>query len=150
VRHHAAHVAAVAAEHRRRDSLIGVALDGYGYGDDGGAWGRELLLRDGVAWRRRGHLRPLPLPGGNRTAREPWRMGVAALVAIGRGGEAGNRFPAEARAGPLATLVAAHTGETTTSMGRLFDAASAPQAATSFGGNRMVDWLAGEQLPRIC
>jgi len=125
VQHHAAHVAAVAAEHRRLDSLIGVALDGYGYGDDGGAWGGELLLRDGVAWHRCGHLRPLPLPGGNRTAREPWRMGVAALVAIGRGGEAGNRFPAEASAGPLATLVAAHTGETTTSMGRLFDAASA-------------------------
>jgi hydrogenase maturation protein HypF len=76
----------------------------------------------GAAWRRVGHLLPLALLGGDRAAREPWRMGIAALHALGRGSEAAQRFAAF----PLAGRVAAGAGyPTTTSMGRLFDAASA-------------------------
>lgn len=126
VQHHAAHLAAVAAEHHLRGPLIGVALDGHGYGDDAGAWGGELMLREGADWRRAGHLHPLALPGGDRAAREPWRMGVAALVALGRGEEAADRFPRHALAGRLSTLALANPGgPETTSMGRLFDAAAA-------------------------
>jgi hydrogenase maturation protein HypF len=126
VQHHAAHVAAVAAEHHLRGSVLGVALDGHGYGADGGAWGGELILLQGGRWRRCGHLRPLAMPGGERAAREPWRMGIAALVALGRGAEAESRFPNNADAGRLAAFLA--TGgrvSTTSSMGRLFDAAAA-------------------------
>jgi len=126
VQHHAAHLAAVAAEHHLRGAVLGVALDGHGYGEDAESWGGELLLLNGARWRRHGHLRPLPLPGGDRAAQEPWRMAVAALASLGRGAEAAARFPAIAGAGRLATFLAADTHRpATTSMGRLFDAAAA-------------------------
>jgi hydrogenase maturation protein HypF len=126
VQHHVAHLAAVAAEHHLPGAVVGVALDGHGYGDDGAAWGGELILLKGAEWRRYGRLQPLAMPGGDRAAREPWRMGVAALVALGRGAEAAETFPDIAAAGRLAAfLVANPTGPATTSMGRLFDAAAA-------------------------
>jgi hydrogenase maturation protein HypF len=122
VQHHVAHIAAIAAEHRISGPLLGIAADGYGYGTDGAAWVGELLLVDGAGWQRLGHLLPLPLPGGDRAAREPWRMGVAALTVLDRGGQAGHLFPEIPLAPRLATVPA---GATTTSLGRLFDAASA-------------------------
>jgi hydrogenase maturation protein HypF len=126
LQHHAAHLAATAAEHRLAGPLLGLALDGWGLGDDGGAWGGELMRRDGADWRRIGGLAPLPAPGGDRAAREPWRMGVAVLVALGRGEEAARRFPGLPLAGPLADLVSAEPdGPSTSSLGRLFDAAAA-------------------------
>lgn len=126
VQHHVAHIAAVAAEHKLTGTVLGVALDGHGYGDDGGAWGGELILLNGGDWRRKGHLLPLAMPGGDRAAREPWRMGVAALVALGRGAEAAEVFPDISTAAPLSDfLVANPTNLATSSMGRLFDAAAA-------------------------
>jgi hydrogenase maturation protein HypF len=131
VQHHAAHLAAVAAEHRLRGDLIGVALDGHGYGPGGAAWGGELMDRQAGQWHRLGHLRPLALPGGDRAAREAWRMGVAAMVAVGRGADAAQRFSHHPRAAQLAARLSATAGlalpagMVTTSMGRLFDAAAA-------------------------
>jgi hydrogenase maturation protein HypF len=126
VQHHAAHVAAVAAERHLAGPLLGLALDGYGYGDDGGAWGGELMLREGASWRRIGGLAPLPAPGGDLAARDPWRMGVAVLAVLGRGEEAARRFPSVALAGRLAQrLAAGPRGPSTSSLGRLFDAAAA-------------------------
>ncbi len=124
VQHHAAHLAAVAAEHHLRGAFVGVALDGHGYGADGGAWGGELMLMQGAMWRRGGHLWPLALPGGDLAAREPWRMGIAALVALGRGADMvfGHIPEAPRLAGWLAGSAA---GPVTSSMGRLFDAAAA-------------------------
>jgi hydrogenase maturation protein HypF len=126
VQHHAAHLAAVAAEHHLRDNVLGVALDGHGYGADGSAWGGELMLLEAPKCRRLGHLLPLAMPGGDRAAREPWRMGIAALTALGRGAEAERRFPEHPLAPHLAVFLAA-TGPTpvTSSLGRLFDAAAA-------------------------
>ena len=127
--HHAAHVAAIAAEHGLRGAVLGAALDGHGHGDDGGAWGGELMLIDKGSWRRVGHLAPLPLPGGDRAARAPWRMGVAGLARLGRGAEAARRFPQSALAADVARLAAARTMSQTmsqtTSLGRIFDAAAA-------------------------
>ncbi|BBF94001.1 carbamoyltransferase HypF [Blastochloris tepida] len=120
VQHHAAHIAAIGAEHGRRGPLLGAALDGYGYGDDGGNWGGELMMVEGPSWRRLGHLAPLALPGGDRAAREPWRMAVAALHATGRLDEAVSRFAHIPLAAALATRVT--VAPTTTSLGRLFDA----------------------------
>jgi len=123
--HHAAHVAAAAAEHGLDELTLGVALDGFGYGDDGGAWGGELMLIDGGAWQRIGHLAPVPLPGGDRAARSPWRMGVAMLAHLGRGGEAAARFPHAPLAAEVARLAAPRSALRTTSLGRMFDAAAA-------------------------
>jgi hydrogenase maturation protein HypF len=124
VQHHAAHIVAVAAEHQLHGPVLGVALDGYGIGPGGEAWGGELMLVDGHDWRRLGHLAPLALPGGDRAAREPWRMGLAALKAIGRLGEAAQFFPAAPAAAALARVMTGAVTQTT-SMGRLFDAAAA-------------------------
>jgi hydrogenase maturation protein HypF len=126
VQHHAAHIAAVAGEHGLAGPALGLALDGHGLGLDGGAWGGELLLVDGRRTDRLGHLAPLPLPGGDKAAREPWRMGVGVLAAIGRTNLVPAMFPRLPLAAPLARRIAA--GEetlSTTSLGRLFDAVAA-------------------------
>ena len=125
VQHHAAHIAAIAAEHGIEGAILGAALDGYGCGDDGGAWGGELMLVDAGHWRRLGHLSPLALPGGDRAAREPWRMGVAALAALDRCGDVFDRFPGIELAGKVAMLASAPNVAKTTSLGRMFDAAAA-------------------------
>jgi hydrogenase maturation protein HypF len=84
------------------------------------------MRRERGQWRRVGNLLPLAMPGGERAAREPWRMGVAAMVAIGRGGEAAGRFSRHPLVDPLARMVSADAdAPCTTSMGRLFDAAAA-------------------------
>jgi hydrogenase maturation protein HypF len=126
VQHHVAHVAAVAAENRWSGPVLGVALDGHGYGDDGAPWGGELIVLDGARWERVGSLEPLALPGGDRAAREPWRMGVAMLHRIGRLDEAERRFSSAPDAARLADAFARGARfAVTTSMGRLFDAAAA-------------------------
>ncbi len=84
VQHHVAHVAATAAERGWREGVLGVALDGQGYGADGAPWGGELLTLDGAELApRRAPRRRSRLPGGDRAAREPWRMGVAMLARLG-------------------------------------------------------------------
>jgi hydrogenase maturation protein HypF len=125
--HHAAHIAAVAAEHQVEGPVLGVALDGHGYGADGTAWGGELLRFEAGRFTRLGHLAPLALPGGDRAAREPWRMGVAALAALGELTRTEAIFPARPRAAQLAAhwRGAVQPWPLTTSMGRLFDAGAA-------------------------
>ncbi|MCC8935716.1 carbamoyltransferase HypF [Bradyrhizobium sp. Arg62] len=125
VQHHHAHAAAVIAEHGHAGPALALVLDGHGFGSDGGNWGGELLLCEGTRCRRIGHLAPLQTPGGDRAAREPWRMASAILQALGRGNEIGPRFAAQRGAERVAALLDQPGGATTTSAGRLFDAASA-------------------------
>ena len=152
VQHHHAHIAAVLAEQAddpvSLNPVIGLALDGYGMGLDGQAWGGELLRVHQDQCMRLGHLHPLAMPGGEKAAREPWRMGAAALHAIGHGSDIPDRFANQPSAPLLRSWLASSTAaktatgaeastETafakgqsvtmqtgTTSLGRLFDAAA--------------------------
>ncbi|TPW13972.1 MAG: hydrogenase maturation protein HypF [Acidimicrobiaceae bacterium] len=132
VQHHHAHVASVMAE-RGLDGtspVIGIAFDGtgYGIGDDGAPeiWGGEVLVADYAGFVRAGHLRPLPLPGGDGAVRNPCRIAVAYLAALGIGADPS--LPAVAACDDVELAVVRRQVERnlgcvpTTSMGRLFDA----------------------------
>lgn len=139
VQHHLAHVAAVAAEHRLAGPVVGLALDGHGFGTDGTAWGGEMLVVDDSEWRRAGSLSPLSLPGGDKAAREPWRMGVSALVAAGRVDLAASLWSGHPGVSQLVTMFAGGMQPAmTTSLGRLFDAAAA------IAGVRLVQTYEGQ------
>ena len=77
IQHHYAHVASVMAERGIKDKVIGVSFDGTGYGTDGNLWGGEFLIADISGFRRAGHLKYTPLPGGENAIREPWRIAVS-------------------------------------------------------------------------
>ncbi|MGJ4946562.1 carbamoyltransferase HypF [Bradyrhizobium sp. HKCCYLS1011] len=124
VQHHHAHAASVMAEHGHTGPAIALVLDGYGYGSDGGNWGGELLLCGGASFRRIGHLAALKMPGGDRAAREPWRMAAALLHGLDRSDEIPRRFSAHAQAQYLPSLLERSDTPVTTSAGRLFDAAA--------------------------
>jgi hydrogenase maturation protein HypF len=130
VQHHHAHVLAPLLEHGHmpRHPVLGVALDGYGYGADRTAWGGEFLLADYDRFERFARFEPVPLPGGDLAAREPWRMALAwldrafgddipdlaALRKIGR----------PRRAAVLGMIRGGFRSPLTSSCGRLFDAVS--------------------------
>ncbi|KRR02251.1 carbamoyltransferase [Bradyrhizobium jicamae] len=125
VQHHHAHAAAVMAEHGVERPTLALVLDGYGYGSDGGNWGGELLLCEHAAFQRIGHLAPLQMPGGDRAAREPWRIASGILQSLGRGDEIRQRFGTQPQAERLLALLDQPHVPTTTSAGRRFDAAAA-------------------------
>jgi len=125
VQHHHAHLAAVLAEHGEDGPAVGAIYDGAGYGTDGTIWGGEILVGDLHGFERANHLAPVRQPGGDRAAREPWRMARAWLTA------AGLDAPAPPGVDAVAWEATAHMAQThfnapvTTSVGRLFDAVAA-------------------------
>jgi hydrogenase maturation protein HypF len=132
VQHHHAHLAACLAEHgcAPNDRAIGAIYDGAGYGTDATVWGGEILAGDLRGFERTGALWPVRLPGGDRAAREPWRMACAWLVAAGDdepelpGVLAGRVDPGAWRT--IARMARrGFAAPVTTSMGRLFDAVAA-------------------------
>ena len=139
VQHHHAHLAACLAEHGETGPAVGAIFDGSGYGPDGTVWGGELLVGDLRGYERVGHLLPVRLPGGDRAAREPWRMACAWLD-----GE-GDPPPGveQRRWDEMAELV--RTGlasPLTSSVGRLFDAVSALcgiRTVTNYEGQAAVE-----------
>ncbi len=77
IQHHYAHIASVMAENGIKRKVIGVAFDGTGYGTDGNLWGSEFLIADIDDFKRAGHFKYIPLPGGEMAIREPWRVAVS-------------------------------------------------------------------------
>ncbi len=80
VQHHHAHLASCLGENGVRDRAIGVIFDGSGYGEDGCIWGGEFLLGDFGSFERAAHLEYVPMPGGEKAIKEPYRMAFAYLL----------------------------------------------------------------------
>jgi len=131
VQHHHAHVVSCMADSGAAGRVLGLAFDGAGFGPDGTVWGGELLSADAGGFERLGHLRTVPLPGGDAAVREVWRMGAVWLRE-----SFGGRMPAgaedmlpelrEERWAPLERMIERGSGSPlTSSMGRLFDAVAA-------------------------
>jgi hydrogenase maturation protein HypF len=83
VQHHHAHIAACMAEHSLAGPVIGLSLDGTGYGSDGHVWGGEVLIGSLDRFERFAHLDYVPMPGSEAAIHEPWRMAFAHLIAAG-------------------------------------------------------------------
>jgi hydrogenase maturation protein HypF len=130
VQHHHAHIVSVMAEHAERGPVIGVALDGTGYGPDGTIWGGEVLLATWESFERVGHLAYLPMPGGAAAIRRPARMALGALAVAGQLEHAG-AAPLRERLKPgeettlLRMIERGINTPLTSSAGRLFDAVAA-------------------------
>jgi hydrogenase maturation protein HypF len=131
VQHHHAHVAACMAEHHRAGPVIGVSMDGLGYGADGALWGGEVLLCDYLGYRRAAHFEYLPLPGGELAIRRPARTAAGWLLTL-----LGDEALAQARGLGLQLedaeteavrqqVAAGINAPLTSSCGRLFDAVAA-------------------------
>ena len=79
VQHHHAHIVSCMAENQIDGDVIGLAMDGTGYGLDGNAWGGEFLIANATQFKRFGHLQYFALPGCEKAIHEPWRIGVSLL-----------------------------------------------------------------------
>jgi hydrogenase maturation protein HypF len=141
IQHHHAHIAACMAENAQSGEhpVLGAALDGTGYGDDGLIWGGEFLIADYLGYQRFAHLADVPLPGGDRAVREPWRVAISWLDYAGipweedlppvRFARSKNTQPTGKEIDPLQVLFhqlqAGINAPLTSSFGRLFDAVAA-------------------------
>ncbi|NTV84094.1 MAG: carbamoyltransferase HypF, partial [Bacteroidales bacterium] len=77
IQHHHAHIASCMAEHGLDEKVIGISMDGVGYGTDGHIWGFEVILCDLLDFERLTHLEYVPQPGGDMANHEPWRMALS-------------------------------------------------------------------------
>jgi hydrogenase maturation protein HypF len=137
VQHHHAHLAACMAEHgvpADTPPVLGLILDGLGYGDDGGIWGGEFLLGNYQACERIAHFAPVAMPGGNRAILEPWRNAYAHLATAFDWDELAERHArleiiSYLKTRPLATFATMLeknlNSPPASSAGRLFDAVAA-------------------------
>lgn len=145
VQHHHAHVAACALEHALEGEFLGFAWDGTGYGTDGTSWGGEALRVGGASFERVAHLEPFLLPGGDRVAREPRRAALGLLAATHAewASEAVARHFAANELRVLEQMLERRANvQTTTSVGRLFDAVAALvglRGTTTFEGQAAME-----------
>jgi hydrogenase maturation protein HypF len=131
VQHHHAHMASCMAENGLDGEVIGVILDGTGYGEDGAIWGGEFLLGGYGRFQRRGHFSYLRMPGGDAAVREPYRMAISALYGCFGKELFEQSIPFLAAVTPqerslfLKMLERGINSPLTSSCGRLFDAVAA-------------------------
>ncbi len=141
VQHHHAHLVSCMADNglSPEEEVCGIILDGTGYGPDGCIWGFEILAGSASGWRRLGHLRYTPLPGGERAVREPWRNATGMLTSLFP--EQGPAWAAQLFPGKSMELAIlgrmAATGMNSPwagTCGRLFDAVSAILGVAAVSG----------------
>jgi len=128
VQHHHAHIAGCMAEYGLRGPVIGLALDGTGYGTDGKIWGGEVLIASLAEFERFAHLDYVSMPGGEKAIREPWRMAFASLRAAGIAlEEAADRAGCSLQEAQVLERMVERgiNAPQTSSLGRLFDAVAA-------------------------
>lgn len=82
VQHHEAHIASCIVDNNVKGDVIGVSFDGTGFGLDGKAWGGEFFIGSIKGFKRAAHLKYLPMPGGEASIKEPWRMGLSYLYSV--------------------------------------------------------------------
>ena len=142
VQHHHAHVAGCMAEHGLTGKVIGLALDGTGYGSDGKIWGGEVLIARLASFERFAHLEYVPMPGGEAAIKEPWRMALGHLRAAGFDMDSDELLNLVSATKKEARVLARMmergvNAPLTSSLGRLFDAVAAVVL-----GRREVDYEA--------
>jgi len=84
IQHHHAHIASCMAENGvalNAPAVLGIALDGVGFGDDGTIWGGEFMIANYTGYQRVGTFKPVAMIGGSQAIREPWRNTYAHLMA---------------------------------------------------------------------
>ncbi|PWC16007.1 carbamoyltransferase HypF [Brenneria corticis] len=150
VLHHHAHIVSCLAEHQwPRDAgpVIGLALDGIGYGADGRWWGGECLLADYAQCRHLGGLPAVALPGGDLAARQPWRNLLAQWLRFVPDWQSlphASAIPASSSALLSRAIARGINAPPASSAGRLFDAVAAatgfPHEAQSWEGEAAC-WL---------
>ena len=128
VQHHHAHIVSGMAEKGLREKVIGLAMDGTGYGEDGRVWGGEVLLADRAHYQRTGHIDCFPLPGGEQAVKNPWRT-AAALLSLAYGTDwkdiarEMDILPRDVNANDFERILnSERMSQQTSSCGRLFDA----------------------------
>jgi hydrogenase maturation protein HypF len=161
VQHHHAHIVSCMAENQIDGDVIGLVMDGTGYGLDGNAWGGEFLIASATQFQRFGHLQYFVLPGGQKAIHEPWRIGVSLLrQAYGKSwSEIASRLnfaPDQTDFEMLDKIIETRLNSPLSSgMGRLFDGVAAIiglRRKVSFEGQAAMELeakaeLAGEALP---
>lgn len=130
VQHHYAHILSCMAENDYSEKVIGVSYDGTGFGTDGTIWGGEILLCDRTGFERMGSIKPFMQVGGDLSSKEGWR--IATMIAGSAYGESGGEICEKlgictAKEYKLLSIMAEKkvNAVSSTSAGRLFDAASA-------------------------
>lgn len=157
VQHHYAHILSCMAENDYSEKVIGVSYDGTGFGTDGTIWGGELLLCDRTGFERKGSIKPFMQVGGDLSSKEGWR--IAAMIAGSAYGERGGEICEKigictAKEYKLLSVMAEKkvNAVSSTSAGRLFDAASAVlgirRSSTFEGEASMALQFAAEKFSR--
>ncbi len=126
IQHHHAHLASVMTEYQLDEPVIGWVLDGFGYINTEAVWGGELLLVEGAQFQQLAQLKSYSLLGGDKAAKEPWRMALSILQDLNLPQKIEELAKNNIKIATLAKLLK-HDNLMlqTSSCGRYFDAASA-------------------------
>lgn len=82
IQHHHAHIASAMATCQLDEEVIGISFDGIGLGTDGKIWGAEFMTASLSGFERLYHFEYMPMPGGDKASKEPWRMAIAYLYKV--------------------------------------------------------------------